>query len=221
MFRTHIGRSPDYRFIQGQRSVVLERIDRLGYSEVNHLGNHLPVLLDDKNIGRLEVAMNDSLLMGVFDCPAHLDQEGDPGFNRQRMGVAVTGDGFALHEIHHEVRPSIGTGSRVKNLGNVRVIHHRQGLSFDFEPADDTPGIHAQLENFERNRPLNGILLLHPINRTSSPFSHQVDETVGAYHISRTFSRRLHRLYLGAPPGRIFNCRAFQEVPHHGRLLQQ
>ena len=34
-------------------------------------------------------------------------------------------------------------------LGDVRMIHHRQGLSLGLEPGHDFPGVHTRLDDLE------------------------------------------------------------------------
>src|SRR5262249_22133646 len=46
-----------------------------------------------------------------------------PLAGRQAVVVAERGDGGALDQLHHEVRPAGGGGSRVEDLGDVGVVH--------------------------------------------------------------------------------------------------
>jgi len=43
------------------------------------------------------------------------------------------------------------SGSAVQHLGDVRMIHQRQRLSFGLEAGDDGLGVHPQLDDFERH----------------------------------------------------------------------
>ena len=40
---------------------------RLGHSEINHFGNRHAIVLSDKHIGRFQVPVDDSLLVGVLN----------------------------------------------------------------------------------------------------------------------------------------------------------
>ena len=65
--------------------------------------------------------------------------------------VAVLGDLDAAHQFHHEVRPARVGRAGVEHLGDVRMIHHRQRLPLGLEARDHLLGVHAELDNFQRN----------------------------------------------------------------------
>ena len=51
---------------------------RLGDAEVDHLGHRLAVVQCDQHVRRLDVAMNDALLVGVLDGLADRDEQLQP-----------------------------------------------------------------------------------------------------------------------------------------------
>ena len=51
---------------------------RLGHPEVDHLGHRLPVVQRDQDVGRLEVAVDDALLVGVLHRLADVDEQPQP-----------------------------------------------------------------------------------------------------------------------------------------------
>ena len=53
-------------------------LDGLGHAEINHLGHRLAVLQRHQDVRRLEVAVDDSLLVGVLNGLADLNEEGQP-----------------------------------------------------------------------------------------------------------------------------------------------
>ena len=53
-------------------------LGRLGHAEVDHLGHRLAVVERDQHVGRLDVAVDDALLVGVLDRLADRDEQLQP-----------------------------------------------------------------------------------------------------------------------------------------------
>ncbi len=68
----------------------------LGDAEVDDLGHWLVIVHGDQNIGRLEVAMNDALLMGVLDGLADVDEQLQPLARRQLFSSQYSVMGMPL-----------------------------------------------------------------------------------------------------------------------------
>ena len=95
---------------------------------------------------------------------ANFDKELHPVTDGKNFGIAVVRDGLALHEIHHKVGTPIGTRPGVQNAGDIRVVHHRNGLSFYLEPLDDTSRIHSQLQDLQCHGALHRLTLFGKID---------------------------------------------------------
>ena len=65
--------------------------------------------------------------------------------------VAVIGDAHAAHQFHDEVGPARFGRAGIEHLGDVRMIHHGQRLPLGFEAGDDLLGVHAQLDDLQRD----------------------------------------------------------------------
>ncbi len=79
----------------------------LGQAEVDHLGHRLIVMGLDQDVGGLEVAVDDPLLVRVLHRRAHLAEQREPGAQVEAMGVAILGDRDPFHQLHDEEgRPS-------------------------------------------------------------------------------------------------------------------
>ncbi len=79
LFGTHVERCADHlREFGEQRPLGELLIDRLGHAEVNHLGNGRHVVQFHQDVGGLEIAMDDALLVGVLHGPADRDEQLQP-----------------------------------------------------------------------------------------------------------------------------------------------
>ena len=100
--------------------------------------------------------MDDPLLMGMLDRLANGDEQLQPLPRREVVLVAVLGDRHASDQVHDEVRPAGRWSSGVQHVGDVGVVHQRQGLPLGLEAGDDLPGVHPRLDELDRHLPLTG-----------------------------------------------------------------
>ena len=124
--------------------------------------------------------MDDPFLMGVLERVADGDEEPEPVRGRERGLVAVVGDADAAHQFHDEKRPARGCRAGVEDLGDVRVIHHRQRLPLLPEAGDDFLCVHAELDDFQRHAPSHGLLLLGHPHHAEAAFADLLEELVRA-----------------------------------------
>ena len=137
---THVFERADHRAEFGvQRLVGQWRAGRLGDAEVDHLGNRLAVVERDQDVRRLQVAVDDSLLVGVLHGLTDRDGQLESLAERQPALVAKPGDGDALDQLHDEVGPAVVGGAGVEDLGDVGVVHQGQRLAFGPEAGEHLP----------------------------------------------------------------------------------
>jgi hypothetical protein len=67
----------------------------LGDAEVDHFRHGTAVVERDKHIGGLDIAMDNTLLVGVLDRMADIQKQSQAGVRRETVAVAVVGDGDA------------------------------------------------------------------------------------------------------------------------------
>ena len=115
-------------------SVSAWTLQRLSQTEVDHLGNRPAVVLSDQNVRRLDVAVDDPFLMGMLNRLANLHEQFQPIRNRHPPLVAVLREWNSADQLHDEIRASLFGGAAVKHLGDVRMVHQRQGLPLGFKP---------------------------------------------------------------------------------------
>ena len=99
-------------------------------------GTGLPSCERDEDVRRLEVAVDDPLLVGVLDRLADRHEQLEPLARRELLLVAVLGDRHALDEFHDEVRPAVVGRAGVEDLGDVRVVHQGQRLPLGLEAGE-------------------------------------------------------------------------------------
>jgi len=85
--------------------------------------------------------------MRVLNRLAHLDEEIEPCAGVELLGVTILQDADAADVLHDEVRPAGFRRAGVEHLGDVGMIHHRQGLSLGLEAGDHLLRVHAQLDD--------------------------------------------------------------------------
>ena len=104
--------------------------------EVNHLGISLPI---DQNIARLEIAMNDALLVTMMYRIAHPSEEFQLLSNIEFLinGELIERLG-ARNELHREEWNAAGAvvpGTRLVDLRDTRMMQARQHLRFKLESS--------------------------------------------------------------------------------------
>ncbi len=162
---TDVSGRAEERVKLGEERLVGEPLARgLGNAEVNHLGHGRTVVDRDENVRGLEVAMDDALLVRVLNGLAHLHKQPQPRLGREPRLIAKLRDAHAAHQFHHKVKPPGLCCAAVEHLGDVRMIHQRQRLSLRLEPCDDRLGIHAELDDLERNAAANRFELFGHVN---------------------------------------------------------
>jgi hypothetical protein len=75
LLRAHISRRAD-ELLEGRKEGLVGQstLRRLGDPEVDHLGNRHAVMQRHQDVRRLDVPMNNPLLVRMLDRPAHLDE---------------------------------------------------------------------------------------------------------------------------------------------------
>ena len=124
--------------------------------------------------------MNDSLLVGMLHGLADVDEQLQPLARTESRFVAEFGDRHAADQLHDEVRAARVRRSRIKHLGDVRMIHHRQRLPLGLEAGDHLLAVHARLDDLQRDTAADRLGLLGHIDEAHAPFADLLQELVGA-----------------------------------------
>ena len=162
----------------------------LGHAEVDHLWDRLAVVDCHHNVRRLDVAVDDALLMRVLDRMADRNEEFQPLARSQPLLVAILGDRQALDQLHGEVGPAAFGRARIKHLGNVRMVHDRQRLPLGLETGDDLAGVHARLDDLQRHPTHHRLALLGHVDHAHAALANLLQQLVGADLCARLFEGR-------------------------------
>jgi len=142
-----------------------------GQAEVDHFWHRLAVVEADENVRGLQVAVNDAFLMGVLHGLADLREERQPLGDGEAGVVAILRERHAADVFHHEKRSAFACHAAVIDLGDIRVIHHRQRLPLGFESREDLAAVHARLDELDRHAAADRFGLLGDPNGAHAPFA--------------------------------------------------
>ena len=109
----------------------------------------------------------------------------------QAVLVAVVGDRHALDQLHDEVGSAASRLAGIEHLGDVRMVHERQGLALGLEAGDHLPGVHARLEDLEGHLTAHRLLLLGHEHQAEAAFADLLQQLVGTDDRARPFPDRL------------------------------
>ena len=81
-------------------------------------------------------------------------------------------------------------GAGVEHLGDVRVVHQRQRLPLGLEAGDDLPGVHARLDDLQRDLAADGVLLLGHEDDAEAALADLLQQLVAADDRADALGRR-------------------------------
>ena len=95
--------------------------------------------------------MNDRATVRIRDRAAHLAKELQPLGDGQRLAVAVLVDRLPLDVLHHEIRQAVVGRVAIEQARDVRVVEAREDLPLVAEVTQHGVGIHAALDELDRD----------------------------------------------------------------------
>ena len=107
------------------------------------------------------------------------DEEFQSLASRQMLLVTELGDRNAMDEFHDEVGPATVGRAHIEHLGDVRVVHQRQGLAFGLEPGDHLLRVHPRLDDLEGHPSCDRLLLLGHVDDAHAAFANLLQQLVG------------------------------------------
>ena len=91
----------------------------------------------DEHVRRLEIAMDDAVLMCVLDGAAQLSEQRQPRRQLETPRRTVAGQRLSVDVLHHQVGPSVGGLAHVEERDDVRVREPREDLPLRQESLAD------------------------------------------------------------------------------------
>src|SRR5678815_2664509 len=89
------------------------------------------------------------------------------------------------HQFHYEVRAAGLGHTGVEDPGDVRVVHHREGLALGLKAGHHLPAIHSELEDLEGDAAFNRLALLGHPDFTKAAFTELLEQLVAADSLGR------------------------------------
>jgi hypothetical protein len=120
-------------------------------------------------------------------------------------------------EVHDEERPAGGGRAGVQHAGDIGVVHKGQGLPLGLEPRDYLGRVHPRLDQFDRDQPLDRLLLLGHPHRAHPALANRFEQLVAT---GDQCPNRLGRDRLVFRRGEGVTDRPFEE-PAHPWLRQE
>ena len=197
--------------LRGERFVGEPARGGLGHAEVDDLRDGPAVDDRHQDVGRLEVAVDEPLLMGVLDGLADRGEELEALADAHLRFVAEPGQRQPVDQFHDEERPAFGRHAAIDHPGDVGMLHDGQGLPLLFEALEHGLGVHARLDQLERHLALDRLGLLGDPDVAHAAFADLLDERVPA----GDHSSQPHRWVVVGGPGD--GARGFRGVVACGR----
>ena len=183
-----VGRADHLLIAREQRLLRELRVGRLRDAEVDDRRLGLAVVQRDEHVGRLDVTMDDALVMRVLDRVAHLGEQPQAIGDGELVPLAVVRDRHAAHELHCEERAAARGRAAVEHLRDVRVVHERERLALGLEAGNDLLGVHAQLDDLERDLALHRLGLDGLPHRPHAALADLLQQFVAPDHVTGTFA---------------------------------
>ena len=140
-------RCPIVVWLFGERRPAAE----LGQPEVHDLGL---ALRRDHDVGALDVAVDDALVMGLAQAGGHLAGDLQGLLRLQRSAPELVLERLAVHELHGDIGPVLVLADLVDGA-DVRVVQGRGGLGLDEETLFEVGRVHeVRRQELQGHRPL-------------------------------------------------------------------
>jgi hypothetical protein len=125
--------------------------------------------------------------------------------------------GTPWDQFHDEVGPAVLGCAAIEDAGDVNMIHHGQGLPLGLEAGDNLARVHAGLDHFEGDLPLDRVRLLGHPDHTHAAFADLLQELVRTNNGTRALANGL----LLRRSGELGYGRPIEKAACRGIMLQQ
>jgi len=115
--------------------------------------------------------VDDAFLVGVLDAAADLPKEADAVVEGQLVLFAIPGDGRAAQQLHDEEGAAVWGHAGIEHGGDAGMLHGGEHAALLLEAGEDLAGVHAALEELERDLALDGVGLLGTPDEAEAAFA--------------------------------------------------
>src|SRR5579883_757612 len=129
------------------------RTHDFGNAEIQQFGH---AVRRDQNIARLQVAMNDQVLMSIVDRRTDGSEQLQAAGDVERVLVAMSINGRALYQLHDNVGNAIVGGATIQQASNVRVVETGQDLALIAKALPDEVRIEPPAHHLDRDLAVEG-----------------------------------------------------------------
>ena len=124
--------------------------------------------------------MDHAFLVRMLNSVADIDEQLEPLSNRQAVLIAVVRQLDTTHQLHREVGAAVLGGAGVQDLGDIGMLHHRECLPLGLEAGQDLLGVHAGLEDLQRDSAPHRLDLLGLVDDAHAAFAEHLENAVRA-----------------------------------------
>ncbi len=164
------------------------RIGQLRDAEVEQL--HLAVDAH-QDVGRLDVAVDDEVGVGVRHAVEDIEEQAQPGLDRERVLVRVAIDGQAVDQLDDQVGLAGRRDAGIHQMGDARVLQPREDRAFAAEPLLAGAADQREIQQLDGGTALEApIAPLGEPDAARSAFAEWLEEAVGANDLARERRRR-------------------------------
>ena len=117
----------------------------LGQAEVEHLG---VAAFGDKNVGRLDIAMNDPFGVGCVQRVGHLNTQRQRSRDIERLAADMLAKRLTVEQLHHQ-KWMARRFTHVVNGANIGMIERRSGARLALETLSRSLGRKGLRQNFD------------------------------------------------------------------------
>ena len=152
--------------------------EELGDAEVEQLG---PPLAVHEDVGRLQVAMDDEVLVCGVDGLTDLDEEVDTSSEVEVLLTSEGVDRATLRELHHEVGPAVFGGSAIEQAGDSGVLEVGENLALGSEAPRHFSGGEVAAHDLDRDLLLERLVrALRAVDHAHASSAEDLDDSIGA-----------------------------------------
>ncbi len=181
LLRAHVVRGPDDDADLGEECALGRPASgRLRQTEIDDLGYRRSVVNRHEDVGRFQVPVDDSLLVGVLNPTADLGEQFQSVPRDELVFITEPGDRHAPDQFHDEERAARWSDPRVENPGDVGVVHQGQRFPLGLESGDDLAGVHPGPNDLQGNLPPYREGLLGRVDNPHPALTEPAEECVRA-----------------------------------------